>query len=432
MIPTRTVRDSCTSKGKQFFFEKKNQKTFAPLGTRCVQRVPQWTKVFASFFKKKRFPALYGSASIRVGTTHQAVPAPIPRRPFLALCLAATVTLAPAVAQAAAPTVIRIGMASAGVGGRPACAMSSLCLAHARGLLEQEFASDGTKVEWHFYTGAGPAVNEALAGGQVDLAWQGDLPSIVARAIGLKTRLLMSSGGRLDYYIAVPSDSPIKTLADLRGKKLALFKGTNIQIVGERILESEGLGTDSVQVVNLDPSTALAALASHQIDATLLSFWGFGLRDSGKIRFIYSTATHSPRLTPQAALLVTDSFLAAHPTTVQRAVNAFLRAARWASDEDKRQEIAALYAKTGYPIQFFLDADAGHSLKLQNDPQFDPFVTQQYKDVVAISLRTGLIHHPVSVDDWIDAAPLNQALAQQGLTHFWPRYAADGKTVVGE
>ncbi len=43
--------------GKQFFFEKKNQKTFAHLGTPCVQGLAPWAKVFASFYKKKRFLA---------------------------------------------------------------------------------------------------------------------------------------------------------------------------------------------------------------------------------------------------------------------------------------------------------------------------------------------------------------------------------------
>ena len=58
MIRIGIGRDSRMGKGKKFFFEKKNQKTFVPLGTRWIQRVPKWTKVFASFSKKKRFPAL--------------------------------------------------------------------------------------------------------------------------------------------------------------------------------------------------------------------------------------------------------------------------------------------------------------------------------------------------------------------------------------
>ena len=364
---------------KQFFFEKKNQKTFACFG---------------------------------------------------ALLLACLVWGAGA--WAAPPAVIRIGVASAGVGGRPHCGLSFVCVAHDQGLIEQAFAPDGTRIEWHFYTGAGPAVNEALAGGQLDFAWQGDLPSIVARSLGLRTEILMAAEGRLDYYVAVPSASPAHSLADLRGKQLALFTGTNIQTVGTRILESEHLSAADIKLVNLDPPTALAAVAGGQIDAALLSFWGFGLRDAGKIRFIYSTATHSPKLTAQAALLVTQDFAAKYPQAVDRLVAAVIPAAKWASDEANRQALFAIYAKTGYPAKFFSDAYQDRSLKLENNPLVDAFVVQQYKDVAAIALRLGLIRRPISVDDWINRGPLNRALQAAGLTHFWPAYAEDGVTVAAQ
>jgi sulfonate transport system substrate-binding protein len=357
------------------------------------------------------------------------------KRPLLALATILTLCVGvmdDASGAPAPPAVIRIGMASAGINGSAFCALSYLCTAHVQGTIEKEFAADGTKIEWHFYSAAGPAVNEALAGGQLDFAWQGDLPSIVGRSIGLKTKLLMVAGGRLDYYVAVPADSPAHTLADLRGKRLSLFKGTNIQTVGTRILESSGLSEGDVNVVNLDPATSLAALVSGQIDATLLSFWGFGLRDAGKIRFIYSTANHSPKLTPEAALLVTQDFYDHHPDTVRRVVAASLRVARWASDEANRQATYDAYAKTGYPPRFFADAYADHSLKPINDPIFDDFATQQYRDVAAIALRLHLIRRPVDIDGWIDPAPLQEALAAQGLSHFWQAYAADGTTKVGE
>lgn len=350
----------------------------------------------------------------------------------LAAAMLALVTASPpGQAQAATPGIIRIGVASAGVGGRPHCALSYVCVAHEQGLLEQAFASDGTKIEWHFYTGAGPAVNEALAGHLIDFAWQGDLPSIVARSLGLKTRLLMQAEGRLDYYVAVPASSTAQTLADLRGKTLALFEGTNIQTVGTRILESENLSANDVKLVNLDPPTALAALAAGQIDATLLSFWGFGLRDSGRIRYIYSTGTHSPKLTAQAALLVTDEFAAKYPDAVDKFVAAVLPAAAWASDEHNRAALFELYGKTGYPAHFFADAYADRPLKLENSPLLDDFVVQQYRDVAAIALRLGLIRHAVSVDDWFDRQPLARALQATGLAQYWSAYAQDGVTKVG-
>jgi sulfonate transport system substrate-binding protein len=113
-------------------------------------------------------------------------------------------------------------------------------------------------------------------------------------------------------------------------------------------------------------------------------------------------------------------------------VAASLRVARWSSDNANVPAVFDIFAKTGYPRQFFVDAYAGHSVKLINDPLFDTYAVQQYRDVAAISLRLGLIRRPVDIDDWIDPQPLNKALAAQGLTHFWPSYAADGTTVLGE
>jgi hypothetical protein len=66
VIPTRIESDTGKAKAKQFFFEKKNQKTFGYKACALPQCARQWTNVFASFSKKKRFLASYGSASMRL------------------------------------------------------------------------------------------------------------------------------------------------------------------------------------------------------------------------------------------------------------------------------------------------------------------------------------------------------------------------------
>src|SRR6478609_7188277 len=115
--------------------------------------------------------------------------------------------------------------AGVGIGNRPFSGGSSLSVVHSRGLLEEEFRKDNIKIEWSFFKGAGPAVNEAYANSLIDFALQGDLPSSIGKAGGLKTKLLASTGSRQNTYVAVPADSQIKSLADLKGKKVAIFKG---------------------------------------------------------------------------------------------------------------------------------------------------------------------------------------------------------------
>ena len=114
-----------------------------------------------------------------------------------------------AAAQAPEPLkVIRIGIATGGVGSDPVRhGGTSAALAYTDGALEEEFKKDGVKVQWTFFKGAGPAVNEALVNKQLDFAWQGDLPSIVHRASDVKTKIILGSGVRSGLYLAVAPDS---------------------------------------------------------------------------------------------------------------------------------------------------------------------------------------------------------------------------------
>ncbi len=74
--------------------------------------------------------------------------------------------------------------------------------------------ADGIRVEWVFFKGAGPAVNEALTNRQLEVAFQDDLPSIIGRAAGLKTKLIAAIGMRSNIYLAVSPDSPIQRVED--------------------------------------------------------------------------------------------------------------------------------------------------------------------------------------------------------------------------
>jgi sulfonate transport system substrate-binding protein len=138
--------------------------------------------------------------------------------------LASSGLLAVAVADGR-PAVIRIANPGVGIGNRPVTGGSAWSLLHLRGTLENEFARDATPVTWTFLRGAGPAVNELYANGLADVSLLGDLPSIIGHAGGLDTRVL-ANGGRFNIYVAVPSDSTIQSIQELRGKRVAVFKGT--------------------------------------------------------------------------------------------------------------------------------------------------------------------------------------------------------------
>src|SRR5690606_12872912 len=91
--------------------------------------------------------------------------------------------------HAANPKEIRISVSGAGEGGKPRVGGSFVATAHARGVLEQVFKKDGIKVPWLFFPSTGPATNEAIETGKVDLALHGDLPSLVCSSTGLKNKV---------------------------------------------------------------------------------------------------------------------------------------------------------------------------------------------------------------------------------------------------
>jgi len=330
-------------------------------------------------------------------------------------------------AAAAAPAVIRIGVAQPAYGNPPTITGSSIAVAQATGAIEQEFKSDNIKVEWFFFKGAGPAVNEALSNRQLDFAFQGDLPSIIGKAAGLKTRLILATGVRTNIYLAVPPDSAIRTVKDLRGKRVAIFKGTNAQLPIDRLLAAHGMSEKDLRVVNLDTATAQAALTTKDIDAVFGSFDLLKLRDKGVARIVYTSKGDSPVFTRQSHMLVTDDFATRYPDHTRRFVKAVLKVARWSSDEANRDEVFRIWARPGTAkFEHWKEDYAGQPLSVRLSPLFDPFLTQRYRDAVEHAYQFRLIRSKFNVDTWIDRSFLNASLKELKLDSYWPANPASG------
>ena len=340
-----------------------------------------------------------------------------------------TALLATALAASAqaAPDTIRIGVATAGGGDPVTWGGSPGGVARANNWLEEEFKASGIKVEWLFFKGAGPAVNEALSNKQIDFAYQGDLPSIVGRSNGLKTKVLLVSGARNNLYLVTPTQSNIQSIRDLKGRTVSIFRGTNGHLVAINVLAAEGLAERDIKGVNLDTGSAQAALVSNGVDAAFGGYEWFKVRDQGLAKVVYSTQGRDPALTRQAALLVRSEFEQANPAEVQRVVDVFVRAAHWSSEEKNREELFRIWARSGTPVASWTAEFDKQPLAQRNSPLADDFIVARYKAVVGDALKLKLIRREVTVDDWFDTRYLKAALKKQGLEGYWSASDAKGQ-----
>ncbi|UTL93474.1 aliphatic sulfonate ABC transporter substrate-binding protein [Pseudomonas fluorescens] len=171
---------------------------------------------------------------------------------FAALVLLA---LAGAV-HAADPATLRIGYQKGSI---------SLVLAKQHRLLEQRFAN--TRVQWIEFP-AGPQMLEALNIGSLDIGSTGDIPPIFAQAAGADLLYIGAEPAKPKAeVILVPKNSPITSVAELKGKRVALQKGSSAHNLLLRSLASVGLSMRDVQPVYLAPADARAAFERGSIDA---------------------------------------------------------------------------------------------------------------------------------------------------------------------
>ncbi|MGO4194261.1 aliphatic sulfonate ABC transporter substrate-binding protein [Rhizobium sp. YAF28] len=183
----------------------------------------------------------------------------ITRRQTLGLFGAAAATaILPSVKPArAAATEFRIGWQKNGV----------LALAKRRGALEKRLADQGITVSWSEFT-SGPPLLEALGAGALDFGATGDVPPLFAQAAGGALYYVgIYRGSPAGSAILVRKDSPIKTLEDLKGRKVAFKRGSSAHNVTVKALRKAGLAPQDVQQIDLAPPDAAAAFKNGSIDA---------------------------------------------------------------------------------------------------------------------------------------------------------------------
>jgi len=229
-------------------------------------------------------------------------------------------------------------------------------------------------VEWLDMPAAAPLL-EALSAGAVDLGSVGGAPFAFAYANGAKVKAVLASrivnadpaAGR-SAAILVPGRSPLRTVADLRGRKLSTVKGSAGHETALRIFEHAGIDPKSVQFVFLNNGDSKAALGSGAVDAwsTWGTYVGIAVEENGdRVLADASPLVKAGRVS--GFQVASDKALREKRAVIHDFLERYIRAREWARAHV--DDYAAQIAKeTGVPL-----AVAGYSTAQITAAEFAPF-----------------------------------------------------------
>lgn len=144
--------------------------------------------------------------------------------------------------------------------------LSALAVLEKQGNLEKALKPFGFTVKWLEFA-AGPQELEALNAGSLDLASTAESPPVFAQAAGTPLVYIATTptNGK-PVALLIPKDSPAKTVADLKGKRIAFQKASIGHYLLVKALEQVGLKLEDIQTVPLPPPEANVAFAQGKVD----------------------------------------------------------------------------------------------------------------------------------------------------------------------
>ena len=306
------------------------------------------------------------------------------RREFLKISLgsAAAAALSSRAEADAGVKEIRIGYQKNGV----------LVIARQQSVLENHFKPYGIEVKWVEFS-SGPPMMEAMNVGSIDYGAVGDTPPVFAQAAGAAIVYAAGQSVTNGQGILVPSNSAIRTIADLKGKRVGFTKGSSAHNFIVETLEKAGLGYTDITPVYLTPPDAGPAFANGSIDAWSIwdPYFAIGeTKQNGRILVNTSEITRS-----NSFYIANRDFARNHGPLLQQIVDVTTSAAKWA--EAHRDEVArSLSAITGIPLD--IQTIAANRASFAVEPITDNIIATQ-QGVADRFFKLGLIPKQITIRD---------------------------------
>jgi sulfonate transport system substrate-binding protein len=283
---------------------------------------------------------------------------------------------------------------------QPSPTSSPLFVAKQQHWIEDELKKEGVSVVWTSFM-AGPPENESFFAGQQDIGIIGDTPVIVARSAGLDSRVVgIASTGPKALALIARQKSKIRTVADLKGRKVAVTKGSYAHHLLFLLLKNAGLTPDDIKLVHLAPADLITAFNAGDVEAAVTWEPYLSRIEKGNRRIADGTGIKQGAV----VFFTLDKFAKANPNLVVAVLKSYQRGYEYIQAHPK--EAAVLISP-----EVRLDPAEVEAIfpKYDYNPVITPAAITELKATEVFLRESGLSKGPVDIDKLFDTSYLGLA-----------------------
>jgi sulfonate transport system substrate-binding protein len=291
---------------------------------------------------------------------------------------------------ASANAIVRIGYQPNG----------TLPLLRDRGTLEQRLDPLGVSVEWQEFS-AGPAIMQAMGKNQVDIGQTGGVPPLFAQAEDISfVYIANEEPGPEKIAILVPKNSTLKTLSDLKGKKIAFTKASSAHYFLAQALTKARLDFSDVEIVFLPPPDAREVFAKGEVDAWIIwdPFQALAVEELQA----QVLATGEGLTLDMNFYFASLAFLKQHADLIPPIVEELRQTGMWArQNPDAAAKILAAQLGLGQQTTLTIHQRATYNAQLLQDR-----AVKEQQRMADTFFRLGLLAKPIEIEDRVWKAKL--------------------------
>lgn len=272
-------------------------------------------------------------------------------------------------------------------------------LAYKLGYLDEELEKVGYKAEYVGFAQGGTAINEAFALGQLDVAFVGDVPEVIAKSNGLDVELFANLNSEAEMGIVAGKESGLKTPKDLKGKKVVAAYGTVTHVYLNNLLEANGLSLNDVEVIN-DIANGGTLVAAGNADAVVSTGFGVWQFSNSGVGDILATSQGDEDLSAQFFAIGRKSFLSENQDAAEAIIKALQRSKEFI--EQNPEDAYDVLATEDAPKELYENVYPKESGFDKFDPQIQDEQIERLNKLGKFLLDNGIISKEIKAEEFVN------------------------------